>query len=315
MRIQGWVYRFDKHLSKCSVWFILTLTLAFSSILLIFSDTPLTYGRVTAALDFLSHSSSFIFSRHLPLDLRAVWFMKLLGYPFIFSTLLMRTSSSACDTASEDNFIARSKSVVTTDCLCTNGWCDKSRYLSACVFFLYTVVSTDPSWLCFKSKSRKCTIMMDTTVYRKKTHADKYLDFTSHHPLVQIQSVVTTLLEWAMKLSSDAVSRAEEEIRIKMNGYPRSFINHTARRSSGKCQKKMNEDECERKPKATVTLPYVRGVSENIKRMLEKVSVRVRMNHTVHLDKCSSNVNTQHWIITRLGWYTQCLAEIAHKHI
>ena len=62
-----------------------------------------------------------------------------------------------------------------------------------------------------------------------------------------------------------------------MNGYPKSFITHTARRSSGRCQEKISEGECERKPKATVTLPYVRGVSENIKRMLEKANVRVRM--------------------------------------
>ena len=82
-------------------------------------------------------------------------------------------------------------------------------------------------------------------------------------------------------MSSDAVSRAEEEVCIrsvlKMNGYPRSFIMRTAQRSSGKCQKKINEGKCVRKPKTTVTLPYVRNVSENIKRMLEKASVRVRM--------------------------------------
>ena len=60
-------------------------------------------------------------------------------------------------------------------------------------------------------------------------------------------------------MSSDAVSHAEEEVCIRsvlqMNGHPRSFITRTARRSSGS----------------------VRGVSENIKRMLEKASVRVRM--------------------------------------
>ena len=122
---------------------------------------------------------------------------------------------------------------------------------------------------------------VDTTVHRKKTHTDKYLDLTSHPTLVHKQSVVSTLFEGAKKLSSDAVSRAEEEVCIrralKMNEYPRSFIIHTVRRSSGKCQEKINEGECGGKPKTTVTLPYVRGVSENIKRMLEKASVRVRM--------------------------------------
>ena len=42
-----------------------------------------------------------------------------------------------------------------------------------------------------------------------------------------------------------------------------NFIAHTAQKSSSKCQEKINEGECERKPKATMDLPYVTGVSEN----------------------------------------------------
>ena len=36
---------------------------------------------------------------------------------------------------------------------------------------------------------------VDTIVYRRKTNTDKYLDFTSHNPLVYKQSVVTTLFK------------------------------------------------------------------------------------------------------------------------
>ena len=63
---------------------------------------------------------------------------------------------------------------------------------------------------------------------------------------------------------------------LKRTGYPRSFVNNIARRSSGKCQEEVSEGGGEEKPTASVTLPCVRGVSENIKRMLEKVDVRVR---------------------------------------
>ena len=47
-----------------------------------------------------------------------------------------------------------------------------------------------------------------TSVYRKKMHTDEYLEFTSHHPLVLKQSVVTTVFERAKKLSTYALSSA-----------------------------------------------------------------------------------------------------------
>ena len=84
--------------------------------------------------------------------------------------------------------------------------------------------------------------------------------------MVHKQSVATTLFEPAKKLSLNAVSCAEEEAHI-----------HIAQRFSSKCQEKINEGECERKLKVTVTLPYVRGVSEKIRKMLEKANVRVKM--------------------------------------
>ena len=77
-------------------------------------------------------------------------------------------------------------------------------------------------------------------------------------------------------MSSDAISCTEEETHIKnalqVNGYPKRFVNYSSQRSGIE-----DKEEVEEKPKATVILPYVGGVSENIKRMLEKVSVKVRM--------------------------------------
>ena len=69
---------------------------------------------------------------------------------------------------------------------------------------------------------------IQTSVYRKSTHTDKYLDFHSHHPLSQKKSVVTTLLSRAKDLSSCAVSHKEERNHVvkalEGNGYPRRFI-------------------------------------------------------------------------------------------
>ena len=69
---------------------------------------------------------------------------------------------------------------------------------------------------------------IQTSVYRKKMHTDRYLDFSSHHPLSHKKSVAATLLRRARDLSSNAINRSKEETRVvsalRSNGYPKRFI-------------------------------------------------------------------------------------------
>ena len=44
-----------------------------------------------------------------------------------------------------------------------------------------------------------------TSVFRKETHMNRYLDFSSHHPLAHNKSVVTTLFSCANSLSSSTL--------------------------------------------------------------------------------------------------------------
>ena len=44
---------------------------------------------------------------------------------------------------------------------------------------------------------------LETVVYLKPTHADKYLSFNSHHPRRHKASVVTTLFQRAENLASN----------------------------------------------------------------------------------------------------------------
>ena len=117
-----------------------------------------------------------------------------------------------------------------------------------------------------------------TSVYRKSTHTDRYLNFLSHHPLTHKRSVVNTLFKRAEELSSDTKSQSEEErhlrITLKRNGYLRQFVKRSRMNVRTLARK---DEDVDRDRKLTVTLSYIRSVSESLKRMLEEVDVRVRM--------------------------------------
>ena len=55
---------------------------------------------------------------------------------------------------------------------------------------------------------------LETGVYRKPTHIDKYLAFDSHHPICHKMSVTKTLFMRAEYLPSSSDSKAFERIYI-----------------------------------------------------------------------------------------------------
>ena len=70
--------------------------------------------------------------------------------------------------------------------------------------------------------------------------------------------------------------------------------------TTSKHQKKSDEVDKEQKYMATVTLPYIQGVTENIKRMLEGVDVRVMMKP--HRTLRQILVNPKDPIPIHIGW-------------
>ena len=112
---------------------------------------------------------------------------------------------------------------------------------------------------------------ISTSVHRKSTHTDKYLDFSSHHPLSHKKAVVTTLLNRASSHTSDRSLEKEEIGRVtkalQSNGYPRHLIKPRLKRISSGTE--------ERQWKGTAVVPYVRGLSESIKRVLQSLDIRV----------------------------------------
>ena len=113
---------------------------------------------------------------------------------------------------------------------------------------------------------------ISTSVFRKSTHTDRYLDFDSHHPLIHKTAVVRTLQHRARMLSSSVEAQRGEESHLidalVRNGYPKKLIRQHMR------NRERVEDSADDRPEATVCLPYVSGVSEALKRVLASVGIR-----------------------------------------
>lgn len=111
-------------------------------------------------------------------------------------------------------------------------------------------------------------------VYRKPTHTDQYLLWSSEHPTAHKLSVVRTLF-YRASIITDTQDREEEEKHIKQAlkacQYPAWAINKGQREAQG------NKKEDTRKKKGSksenlgmVILPYVRGVTERVQRAMRK---------------------------------------------
>ena len=57
---------------------------------------------------------------------------------------------------------------------------------------------------------------LETDVYRKPTHTDKYLSFNSHHLRSHEKSVATTLVQRAENLTSNSVARDNERQNMSL---------------------------------------------------------------------------------------------------
>ena len=119
---------------------------------------------------------------------------------------------------------------------------------------------------------------LETDVYRKPTHTDKYLSYDSHHPVSHKRSVAKTLLQRAESLPSNSDSQANEREYVLNilgeNDYPKRFLNDCMR--SPVCRNQ-NNSEGEISAKGYAIVPYIQGVTEPIKRILSNCNIKVAL--------------------------------------
>jgi len=112
-------------------------------------------------------------------------------------------------------------------------------------------------------------------VYRKKSHTDQYLNFSSHHPLNHKLAVIRTLLErcYSVVTEEDEGKEEEEHVAkaISKCGYPPWTIDRVKQDMVEKSLK----DEAKKvkntrgNHRGMVVLPYVKGLSEAFARILK----------------------------------------------
>ena len=110
-------------------------------------------------------------------------------------------------------------------------------------------------------------------IYRKPTHANQYLKYKSHNPTSAKQSVITALFDRADNVVSNKKDKIEEKHHIlaalQQNGYPKEFIQRTVRKHSKRKERPRERPEEEHKQSKSIRLPYIQGVSGQLKRALK----------------------------------------------
>ena len=116
---------------------------------------------------------------------------------------------------------------------------------------------------------------LKTTVYRKPTHTDQYLNWHSNHHLDHKRSVVRSLLNRAETLVSDPSDREKEIEHIKnalrANGYKDWSFQIPNRKTNAETT--TNQQTKDYNP--PIALPYIEGLSEELQRIYKQHGVQV----------------------------------------
>lgn len=124
---------------------------------------------------------------------------------------------------------------------------------------------------------------LDYTVYRKPTHTNRYLNANSHHHPPQIQSVANTLVSRSFRLTKPTNRQQELQkisTALEENNYKKHNIKKAIRQNNNPAQRAREDNQTKEK----TTLPYIRGVTDVIGRMLRKhnISTAYKPQTTIH---------------------------------
>ncbi|XP_078364090.1 uncharacterized protein LOC144648387 [Oculina patagonica] len=119
-------------------------------------------------------------------------------------------------------------------------------------------------------------------VYRKPTHTNKYLAFESHSHTQSKRAVVKTLMDRGKNPPSISEWKQSENQQVigdlKVNGYPQSFIDGCLVSAQETIQPENQES-----PRGYASIPYIKGVSMRVRRLLRKENIRTTFKPVKHV--------------------------------
>jgi len=115
-------------------------------------------------------------------------------------------------------------------------------------------------------------------VYRKPTHTERYLAFESHHPIAHKKAVVKSLTNRANNIPTTSDYRCKELKQVTSallaHGYPKRFKVDS---SKPKWSPQQSVAAAPEDVKSFCVLPYVKGTTEPIKRVLNNYNIKVAL--------------------------------------
>ena len=121
------------------------------------------------------------------------------------------------------------------------------------------------------------------TVYRKPTHTDQYLQFSSNQPLTHKLGVIRTLYHRCQTLCSSEESKLNELDHLKrvlsVSGYTKHAW-ETATKPRPSSTQLRSTTSAETKHKGSITLPYVGPFTEAVARNIRQSGIQVHLRPT-----------------------------------
>ena len=131
---------------------------------------------------------------------------------------------------------------------------------------------------------------LQTTIYRKPTHTDRLLDQSSYNPTSHKATTIRTLTRRAQLVcdSTDSLTGESKYLDnvFSKNNYNPDFVKRNVYKNN-------EPNTTNAKPVTTATIPYIKGTSETIARILQPYNIRVAHKPITTLRQLLTNVKNK----------------------